>query len=146
MLANVGDMDGDGVTDLAVGASDAYAGLSNVYVLFMCTNGTVRSYSTISQGVGGGPMFAPFSLFGSSALNLGDLDGDGVNDLAIGSAYFTDVDNKARTGAVYVCFMSRAGTIRSFAQISEYSSDNTFPFIVSPRRSLMSLLLSFIHC
>lgn len=131
MVATVGYMDRDDVLDLAVGASDASAGYSIVYILFMAANGTVKSYSTISQGVGGGPNFLPFSLFGSSCVALGDVNGDGVTDLAIGSAYYNEGDGKLRTGAVYICFMKIDGTIGAFHRISEYSEAVTFPFLAN---------------
>ena len=51
-VAALGDLDGDTVTDLAVGAYyDDDGGLDRgaVYVLFMNTNGTVKSHQKISD-------------------------------------------------------------------------------------------------
>ena len=129
MVAGLGDFNNDGVPDLAVGASDADAGVGTVYLLFMSDNGTVVSYSAISSATGGGPDLAPFSFFGSSLVSLGDLNGDGVDDLAVGAAYFTDIDNKPRTGAVFVCFMNAEGTVSSYSRISELSAVH-LPLIV----------------
>lgn len=126
-VANVGDMDRDGTPDLVVGALDASAGHSVVYVLFMHANGTVLAYSTIAKGTGGGPDVEPFSLFGSSLLGIGDVNGDGVPDLAIGSAGFSDEDAVA-TGAVYICLMTRGGTVASLQRVSRKSLD--IPLVV----------------
>ena len=122
MVAGLGDFNHDGVADLAVGASDADAGVGTVYLLFLSSNGTVLSYSVISSLSGGGPVLTPFSFFGSSLVSLGDLNGDGVDDLAIGAAYYTDRDNKFRTGAVFVCLMNADGTVSSYSRISEFSA------------------------
>ena len=140
MVAGIGDFNNDGVPDLAVGASDADAGDGTVYLLFLSDNGTVLSYSTISSTTGGGPFLAPFSFFGSSLVSLGDLNGDGVDDLAIGAAYFTDIDNKPRTGAVFVCLMKADGTISSYSRISEFGVLH-LPLIV---RHLLLYTLSVI--
>ena len=87
-VASLGDLDGDGVTDLAVGAdSDNTGGYHRgaVYVLLLSANGTVKSSVKIASGTSGGPTLADGDLFGSSVAALGDLDGDGVTDLAVGA-------------------------------------------------------------
>lgn len=54
----------------------------------------------------------PFSLlandaFGASVAGLGDVDGDGVPDLAVGA--YMDKDYQAGGGAVYVLLLQRMG-------------------------------------
>ena len=94
-VASLGDLDGDGVADLAVGArlddtGGTYGPVSNrgaVYVLFMNANGTVKSSVKIASGINGGPdARGPRLLRQCSWPSLGDLDGDGVTDLAVGAA------------------------------------------------------------
>jgi hypothetical protein len=115
-LASLGDIDGDGVVDLAVGASgDDGGGISRgaVYILRLNTDGTVKSGGTtkIANGLNGGPTLANFSFFGSSVANLGDLDGDGMIDLAVGA--FGESTEGFSRGAVYVLRLNTDGSVKS---------------------------------
>src|SRR5262245_12457139 len=113
-LTGIGDLDGDGIPDLAVGANERDAGNTNagtVLVLFMNRNGTVRSQHEISA-LSGDPLdFKPrtFSEFGASLAGMGDVDGDGIPDLAIGARF---------SNSVQVCFMKRDGTVRGSKNIT----------------------------
>jgi len=128
-VANIGDLNGDGVQDLAVGAEGDEESDSNegaVFILFMNTSGGVSSHVKISDGREG---FDPGGLgrsdgFGSSITNLGDLDGDDVQDLAVG-AYWDESDSlldetgESGEGAVYILFMNSSGGVKSNVKISD---------------------------
>ncbi|MCA9024175.1 MAG: FG-GAP repeat protein [Planctomycetaceae bacterium] len=119
-LTNLGDLDGDGVTDLAVGAdgdSDGGTYRGAVYVLFMNTDGTVKSHQKISDTAGGFTgSLDDGDYFGASVANTGDLDGDGISDLAVGAVH--DGDGGLIGGAVYVLFLNANGTVKSHQKIS----------------------------
>ncbi len=118
-MASPGDLDGDGITDLAVGAWGDDAGGSGrgaVHVLFLNADGSVKSSQKIADGVGGGPALSNNDFFGSSLAALGDLDGDGVTDLAVGTRY--DDTGGADRGAVHVLFMNADGTAKSSQKIA----------------------------
>ena len=117
---SLGDLDGDGVTDLAVGASADDTGGSSrgaVHVLLMNTDGTVKSSQKIAHQTGGGPSLASGDLFGSSLSSLGDVDGDGVGDLAAG-ALGDGTPGGSQRGAVYVLLMNTDGTVKSSQKIA----------------------------
>ena len=120
-VASLGDVDGDGVGDLAVGAlrdDDGGTDRGAVWVLFLNTDGTVKSHQKISDTEGGftGEL-DDFDHFGSSGAALGDLDGDGVADLAVGAN--DDDDGGTSRGAVWILFLNPDGTVKSHQKISD---------------------------
>lgn len=109
-VAGIGDIDNDGVVDLAVGADGTdYPGKDQtgaVWVLLMNSNGTVKSNHKLpkpSELHGG-------SVFGYSVASLGDLNDDGTNDLAIGAYADYNHSQGISCGAVYVAFLSYSGS------------------------------------
>ena len=56
-------------------------------------------------------------VFGYTIASIGDLNRDGINDIAVGSPY--DHDGGYNTGAVYILFLNSDGTVKSHQKISE---------------------------
>ena len=109
-VGGLGDLDGDGLTDLAVGAhldDDGGADRGAAWILFLNTDGTVKSHQKISDTEGGFTgTLDDEDRFGTSVASLGDLDGDGVGDLAVGAR--NDDDGGPDRGAVWVLFLDGA--------------------------------------
>jgi hypothetical protein len=120
-VANIGDLNNDGVTDLAVGVpndDDGGTDRGAVWILFMNSDGTVDKSQKISSKKGNldhDPQDGDH--FGSSVSAIGDLDGDGVIDLAVGNT--GDDDGGSDRGGVWILFMNRDGTVDSLKRISD---------------------------
>lgn len=129
-IANIGDLDGDGIEDLAVGAKGEVSLANNtvqadggaIYILFLTSIGDVREYVRISGEINGGPILFTNDQFGSSIALIGDLDNDGINDIAVGAP-------GNMYSAVYILYMQRNGTSRSTVMIRgqfEGLTNNTY--------------------
>jgi FG-GAP repeat len=118
-LAALGDLDGDAIPDLAIGALESgLIGPGAVYVLFLRSNGTAKAEQKISNNVGNLQTVLPNGdQFGCSATAVGDLDGDATTELVVGSDL--DDDGGAARGAVYVLFLHRNGTVKRQQKISD---------------------------
>jgi hypothetical protein len=86
-VAGMGDIDGDGIADLAVGArgdNDGGDDRGAVWILFLDADGTVKTQSKISQTEGNFPgTLADEGYMGGRLARISDLDGDGIAELAV---------------------------------------------------------------
>ncbi|HEX6882639.1 MAG TPA: FG-GAP-like repeat-containing protein [Planctomycetota bacterium] len=110
-LAALGDVDGDGVQDLAVGApldDDGGVERGAVWILFLNPDGSVRAEQKISQTQGGFTgLLADEGRFGRKLARTGDLDGDGVPDLAV----LSQAPNR-----LWVLLLDASGTVKGHAE------------------------------
>ena len=87
-VAGGADLNGDGIPDLVIGASHNSEGGFNagaVYVVWGGAGGMV-DLSLVAEGIGGTKIVGTAgSLTGASVAVTGDMNGDGVSDLIIGS-------------------------------------------------------------
>ena len=97
-VANLGDVDGDGINDYIVGAPSP-TGIGKVYLYSGADGSLIRSFSGESSG----------DLFGSALCSAGDTDLDGVNDILIGAYGFND-----ETGGVYLFSGASGDTLHVF--------------------------------
>ena len=123
--SRLGDLDGDGVLDIAVSSPDQKTNGQQegaVFVLHLRTDGTVKSDFRITEGHAGFTGHLDYNdEFGACIGTIGDVDGDGVTDLAVGAG--KDDDGMGRTpsdrGAVWILFLNWNGTVRGHQKISE---------------------------
>jgi len=106
-VSGAGDVNGDGLDDLIVGASradangDSDAGVS--YVVFGKSSGSTVDLANLALGGFRIDGIGDDDFSGSSVSGAGDVNGDGLSDLIIG-AWGTDIGNDRNTGATYVIF------------------------------------------
>ncbi|MCA9024591.1 MAG: FG-GAP repeat protein [Planctomycetaceae bacterium] len=93
-------------------------------VMLAGTIGEVTSFSRISDGDGTFTETASNNnRFGSSITYLGDFDGDGINDIAVGVR--GDDDTGTNRGAVQILFLNSDGTVKSHQKISDTEGNFT---------------------
>ena len=141
-VESIGDLNGDGIIDLAVGAFADDDGASNagaVWILFMNSDGKIKSHQKISSLEGGFTgILESQDFFGSGAAPIGDLDGDGIGDIVVGA--WGDDDGAVDAGAIWILFMNSDGKVKSHQKISnfeggftgELENDDNFGHSVTP--------------
>ena len=98
-VAAAGDVDGDGLDDLLVGAP-GHASETGAAYLLLASSITGRSISTLADADVVLPGEAAGDLAGTALASLGDLDNDGLDDLLIGAPGSDDGGTDA--GKAYV--------------------------------------------
>ncbi|MEG4292805.1 integrin alpha, partial [Microcoleus sp. D2B6] len=113
-VSSAGDINGDGIDDLIIGANYAdpngsYSGQS--YVVFGKSTGwgATLELSTLN-GTNGFILngIAAYDLSGTSVSSAGDVNGDGIDDLIIGANY-ADPNSNSNSGQSYVVFGKSTG-------------------------------------
>jgi hypothetical protein len=101
-ISAVGDVNDDGINDVLIG------GTNRAYLYFGSTN--VSAKTTPDVTFSGAPGVANRE-FGTRLAALGDINGDGTNDFAIGYPSFspTSPSSVAQSGAVYVFYGRKTG-------------------------------------
>ena len=117
-----GDINGDSIVDIVVGAhfdDDGGTEAGAIYLVYLETNGNAKTVLKLSMSYGNFNAFYTLKAndrFGMSQSALGDIDGDSVNDLAVGAYY--DNDGGTGAGAVYVLFLETDGSTKNAQKIS----------------------------
>jgi hypothetical protein len=119
-----GDVDGDGLADLIVGAAGADAGGTSSgqsFVVFGKADGNTVELATVAEETGG------FALDGEnekdrsgrSVAGAADINGDGLADVVVG-AYLADPSDVEDAGRSYVIFGSdRSGVVTELGTVGD---------------------------
>ncbi|MEO1211655.1 MAG: hypothetical protein AAFX78_19325, partial [Cyanobacteria bacterium J06638_20] len=132
-VSGAGDINGDGIDDLIIGASGANpgrnSGAGTSYVVFGRQAGFgARLNLSILNGSNGFAIngIATGDRSGVSVSGVGDINGDGIDDLILG-ADRTDPDGNSDAGTSYVVFGNQTGFGASL-NLSTLNGDNGFAF------------------
>ncbi|HEX8256418.1 MAG TPA: hypothetical protein VF589_02185, partial [Allosphingosinicella sp.] len=126
-VASAGDVNGDGVNDVVIGAPVASFGVGDAYVIFGAAGGLGASIDLAAlDGTNGFRIGGRLSnaQTGTSVASAGDVNGDGYDDLIIG-APVADPGGLTDAGESYVLFGSGAGFAAS-VELSALNGSNGF--------------------
>jgi hypothetical protein len=113
-VAGIGDVNGDGLADLAIGVNTRYSNVEHAdrsYVVFGKKDPAPVELSAVAAGAGGGFAIhaaSPNTASGFNVAAAGDFNGDGLADVAVGVVY----DHRAEEYSTrsYVVFGRKATT------------------------------------
>ena len=132
----LGDINGDGFDDYLLGARLGDSGGSdagNAYVLFGSADGIG---DLTEDGINGGDGSKGFVIYGrhsndtlgNSVAGIGDINGDGYDDIALGARLAEDDSSNGKEGEAYVIY-GQAGSFGSkidFQVSSDYDGSGTY--------------------
>jgi len=139
-VSAAGDINGDGIDDLIIGADEAdpngQSDSGTSYVVFGKNTGFSSTFELSSLAMGDGSTGFVLNgeieneLSGYSVSAAGDVNGDGIDDLIIGSSQADP--NGFATGASYVVFGRNTAVNGNFASSIELSSlDGSDGFVLN---------------
>lgn len=106
-VASAGDVNGDGLDDLIIGAPGSSSNVGASYVIFGKIDGSAVDVGSVTESTTTAGFVitgeAAYDNSGSSVASAGDVNGDGLNDLIVG-AYASDPYGVTNAGSSYVVF------------------------------------------
>ncbi len=116
-VSGTGDVNGDGLTDVVVGAYGAGGGAGKSYVVFGKADGGAVNLLDVAAGLGGFVIngFHPATQSGYSVSGAGDVNGDGLADVIVGEP---GPPGPAARGLSYVVFGKANGVAVDLSDVT----------------------------
>lgn len=123
-VTNMGDFDGDGITDIVVGAYRDDGGGTNtgsVWFVYLNTDGTAKGFDKIRPNAAGfNVTLNNDARFGMRMDNCDDVDGDGISDLIVSCA--AENVNFTQDGSSYLLLLNSDATVKTIYKIAKGSN------------------------
>jgi len=126
----IGDLNGDGLDDIALSTfaeGSSYKG--SVRLVFMGPDASVQSTYALDDLPGSimsGNYPGSGHRFGFSVERIGDIDDNGVSDLAVVAPGSGQILNSVQSSFIYIFFLDESGLPLSFSEIEIDDREGTF--------------------
>lgn len=122
-MACAGDMNGDGYSDVAVGVPFYDAGNGACFLYKGAAFGITGTVFTFIQRA------TPGSHFGQAIASAGDVNGDGLSDLLVGTPLFSNGDTNEGGGFVFSGYTSGISHLQG-ASVNDLQSGGKFGSVI----------------
>ncbi|WP_062226090.1 Ig-like domain-containing protein [Aureimonas frigidaquae] len=114
-VSYAGDMNGDGLSDIVVGARQS-GDNGRMVVVFGKHDTSIVDINTVKDGIGGFAFLGESvsSTAGAMVSYAGDLNGDGLSDVIVAAPYM-EIDGDINTGRAYVVFGTTSADVYTTA-------------------------------
>lgn len=139
-IAVLGDVNGDGIAELAIGAPNAVVGSNADSGTVYIVKGTAKGIVNLAAATPPADLIVKlnglnlFNRFGAAIVPVGDVDGDGKADFAV-SANLADVNSDDMGGKVYLFKgkdINASTTLVASTAFNGYMIDQSYGSLLAP--------------